>query len=1159
MSNFSFIKADFPDLFVDAQEAEQLTFVSPKAAAIFCRSTLENTINWLYENDAKLTRPWRTDLNTLMHEHEFRVMFNHTLFGELNLIRKTGNLAAHGKKVSQQDALASLKYLFRFMRHLAIYYGKTTPETQVFDETLIPLPQSDKPQTEQQINHEDVKALLAKLEEKNQQAREAEKQVLEQAKENEKLKADLEAQQKELAQRKAEREKAVDIDTAVPLEVSEAETRRRYIDLSLREAGWTELRDGYELEYEVTGMPESTNPSGIGYVDYVLWGDDGLPLAVVEAKKTMADPRKGKHQAELYADCLEEMKGQRPIIFYSNGFETYLWDDQFYPEREVQGFYSKDELQLLIDRRLSRKDLREFKVDHEIAGRAYQLEAIARVAENTVNKNSQAELRGRARQSLLVMATGSGKTRTAAAIVDMFSKCDWVKRVLFLADRNALVSQAKDAFNEYLPNLSAIDLTKEKEDNGTRLVFSTYPTILNRIDGVKNDDTRFYGIGHFDLIIIDEAHRSVYQKYRAIFDYFDSLLIGLTATPKKEVDHNTYGLFGIEDDNPTFAYELDAAVKEGFLVPPKSMSIPLKFMREGIHYNQLSESEKEEYEEKFGDPTQSDAPDEISSSAINKWLFNTNTVDKVLNHLMTNGIKVQGGDKLGKTIIFAKNHKHAVFIEDRFNKNYPEYSGKFLRVIDNEETKAQDLLEIFVDKYEEHDPQIAVSVDMMDTGVDAPRVVNLVFFKQVKSSTKFWQMIGRGTRLCPDLFGEGKDKKHFVIFDYCENFEFFDINPDGIEGKLVRSLTQQIFEAKLEVALLIRANTESDDEQRTLAGVYIDELHNSVAHLDRERFVVKAKLRAVVEYSNKKRWQNLSQSDMLDINTHLSNLVLPAKDDDELARRFDILILNYQIGLLTGAYSTDRYLNKINSIAKALLKKQNIPAVALQATMLNDLQTEVFWQAININRLEEVRLALRDLMKYLDKESKINVITTFEDELDESGIKDRDLIPDYGKLQSYKDRVESYVRKHSDHLVINKLKTNKPITESELTELERILFDGSIVGSKQDYVDTYGNKPLGEFVRSIVGLDITAAQEAFADFIQAGKLSADQMTFINTIITYLTKNGMIDKSMLFKSPFTYIHDQGLLGVFDDADATKVIKLVDRVNENALVHDMTGST
>jgi len=1002
MSNFNFIKIDFPALYADAVEAEKLTFVSPTSTAVFCRSTFENAVNWLYDHDAKLTRPWRSDLSTLMHEPSFSELFNRAFFAELNLIRKTGNAAAHGTPISEQDALACLQYLFRFLRFLAIYYGKKTPESQVFDVALIPKAQAvatERPQ--------DLQQLIAELEHKNKAFRAAEQTQSRLAKENSVLKAQLEQQRVDIAARRAEREKSVDVTVAIPLLVSEAETRRRYIDLSLKECGWNVLRQGRELEYEVTGMPLSTNPSGLGYVDYVLWGDNGLPLAVVEAKKTMVSPKKGKHQAELYADCLETMHGQRPIIFYTNGFETYLWDDLFSPERDVQGFYSKDELQLLIDRRLSRTDLREFKVNKAIAGRAYQLEAIARVAENSVTLNKKGELRGRARESLLVMATGSGKTRTASAIVDMLIKCNWAKRVLFLADRNALVRQAKNEFKEHLPHLSAIDLTKEREDNGTRLIFSTYQTIMNRIDGMLAGDQRFYGVGHFDLIIIDEAHRSIYQKYKVIFDYFDAMLVGLTATPKTEVDHNTYNLFGIEDNNPTFAYELDKAVAEHYLVPFKAKSVPLKFLREGIKYKDLSDTEKEEYELKFGDPEGGEVPDEISSAALNTWLFNTDTVDKVLNHLMTSGIKVQGGDKLGKTIIFAKNHEHALFIEQRFNKNYPEYAGKFLRVIDNYETKAQDLLEVFVDKYEEHEPQIAVSVDMMDTGVDAPRVVNLVFFKQVKSSTKFWQMIGRGTRLCPDLFGPGLDKTEFAIFDYCQNFEFFGVNPDGIESNLIKSLTQQVFEAKLEVALLLREKADSTDEQRVLAEAYLTELQQLVAGLDVNRFVVKAKMRAVVEYSDKGRWDNLSKGDRLDVNTHLSTLILPNKNDDELARRFDILILNYQLALLSGAYRTDGYINKISGTAKALLKKQNIPAIALHVTLLNELQTEPFWQGININRLDNVRLSMRDLIKYLDKDKQANVITTFEDDLDYDGISDHDLIPSYTNLQSYKDRVES--------------------------------------------------------------------------------------------------------------------------------------------------------
>lgn len=961
MSNFSFLLADFPALHADAVEAEQLTLLSPKAAAIFCRSTLENAINWLYDHDPKLTRPFKSELSALMHEHCFASQFNQTMLGELHLIRKTGNVAAHGSKVSQQDALASLKYLYRFLRYVVTYYGKQTPSPQAFDERLIPTGAAQPESAEQ------IATLHQQIAAKDQAAREAEQARQQQAEENAQLKAQLEQQQAEVAARKQAREKTIDFEQTVPLLVSEAETRRRYIDLSLKECGWDNLQEGRELEFEVTGMPTSTNRTGIGYVDYVLWGDDGLPLAVIEAKKTMADARKGKHQAELYANCLQAMTGQRPIIFYSNGFETHIWDDQFYPEREVQGFYSKEELQLLIARRTSRTDLRSFKVNTEIAGRAYQLEAMQRIAENFVTTNPQGELRGRARQSLLVMATGSGKTRTAAALVDMLTKCNWAKRVLFLADRNALVTQAKNAFNEYLPNLSAIDLTKEKEDNGTRLVFSTYPTIMNRIDHVQEGE-RFYGVGHFDLIIVDEAHRSVYQKYRAIFAYFDALLVGLTATPKTDIDHNTYGLFGIEDDNPTFAYELDSAVRDGFLVPPKAMSVPLKFIRTGVKYHELSDREKAEYEEKFGDPTTGEVPDEIDSAALNSWLFNTDTVDKVLDHLMTDGIKVQGGEKLGKTIIFAKNHTHALFIEERFNKNYPEYAGKFLRVIDNYESKAQSLLETFVDKYEEKDPQIAVSVDMMDTGVDAPRVVNLVFFKQVKSATKFWQMIGRGTRLCPDLFGVGHDKTEFVIFDYCQNFEFFGVNPDGVKTKAIKSLTQQIFEAKLELAMLVREDAESSEEERALAESYITELQQTTATLDKSRFVVRAKLRYVVEYSEKARWQNLSKSDLLDINTHLSALALPAKEDDELAKRFDLLILNYQLALMTAAYSTDRFIKQISGTAKALLKKQNIPAVAKQVHLLNELQVEQFWKTININRLENVRVALANQIPFMLQE-----------------------------------------------------------------------------------------------------------------------------------------------------------------------------------------------
>ncbi len=1142
MSNFKFLQAEWKSIYVEAQEAEDLTFISPKACAIICRSALEKTVHWLYSNDPDLHEPYDTRLSALMHEQCFKDILRPSMFLEINLIRKFGNNAAHGNAIRKVESLTALKNLFRFLSFVAVFYSKEEPVIPSFNESIIP--KGDQKKERQ----DELKILEQQLHLKTKQAVEERRKLKEQAAQIEALQQKLKEQQSAVKERKEKRERVVEVEKVVPQLIPESLTRKLYIDQSLKEAGWNNLRDGFELEHEVSGMPKTTNPSGKGYVDYALWGDDGKPLAVVEAKKTMVDARKGKHQATLYADCLEQMHGQRPIIFYTNGFETYLWDDTFYPERQVQGFYSKDELQLTIDRRKTRKDLRSFKVNEDIAGRYYQKEAIQRVAESFVKQDEKGLLRAGSRKALLVMATGSGKTRTSAAIVDMLTKSNWAKRILFLADRNALVTQAKNAFNEHLPHLSSIDLTKEKEDAGTRLVFSTYPTIMNKIDSVRSNDNRFYGVGHFDAIIIDEAHRSVYQKYGAIFDYFDSVLLGLTATPKKEIDRNTYSLFEIEDDNPTHAYELDQAVNDGFLVPPKAISVPVKFIREGIKYHELSNREKEEYEEKFGDPTTGEAPEEISSSALNSWLFNTDTVDQVLNHLMTNGIKVKGGDELGKTIIFAKNHDHAVFIEERFNKNYPEYAGKFLRVIDNYESKAQDLLERFTDANNEVDPQIAVSVDMMDTGVDAPRVVNLVFFKMVRSYSKFWQMIGRGTRLCPDLFGPNMDKEYFIIFDYCQNFEFFEENPDGISGNALISLTQRIFELKLDIVVVTREKDNATHEEKELEEHYSEQLLNLVKSLDHNRFMVKMALRHVKHFSHTASWSRLGHSDILDLKNNIAKLILPEKDDHELARRFDIIMLNLKLAKLISKDGS-KFINRVASIASQL-SKVNVPDVKNNEVILRELQTETFWKKAHVKRLEEVRVAIRELMKYLETNKKETIYTNLKDDIDLSIVEDVPIVEWSTKLQSYKDRVESYIRKNQNHLVIHKLKTNQVITQDELVLLEKMLFDGDERGTKEQFVEEYGEQPLGVFIRSIVGLDILAANEAFSEFIQSGNLRADQMTFIKNIISFLEKNGTIDKGMLFESPFTDINDQGLLGVFDDADAHKVISILDKINGNA---------
>ncbi|HEY0039231.1 MAG TPA: DEAD/DEAH box helicase family protein, partial [Flavisolibacter sp.] len=468
-SNFTFLQSEFPELFREISEAEKYTFTAPKYAALLCRSTLEKAVFWLYRNDEELQLPYDTKLVALLHHEAFRNGLKPTMLMELDVIRLNGNNAAHGKTVKALEALQSLKNSFRFLSYISKFYSKVNPEIPEFNEAFIPYGDSNEKKAKE------LQEVVNRLEASHELAQQALKDQEKLAQENEQLRKQIEAHQIEIAQRKEERLKTVSLETAVPLLTSEAETRKLLIDLMLREAGWDNLREGRDLELEVKGMPESTNPSGNGYVDYVLWGENGLPLAVVEAKSTIHDAHKGQHQASIYAGCLERSTGQRPVIFYSNGFETHIWDDTFYVPRQVQGFYTKEELQLLIERRHTRKDIREFKVNTEIVGRPYQLQAIQRVAEAMVTTHNH-QLRGRNRKALLVMATGSGKTRTAAAMVDMFTKCGWAKRILFLADRNALVTQAKNAFKEHLPNLSAIDLTKEKEDNGTRVVFSTYPT-----------------------------------------------------------------------------------------------------------------------------------------------------------------------------------------------------------------------------------------------------------------------------------------------------------------------------------------------------------------------------------------------------------------------------------------------------------------------------------------------------------------------------------------------------------------------------------------------------------------------------------------------------------------------------------------------------------
>ncbi|MFS8068767.1 MAG: DEAD/DEAH box helicase family protein, partial [Byssovorax sp.] len=742
----------------------------------------------------------------------------------------------------------------------------------------------------------------------------------------------------------------------------EGDTRDRFIDRLLEEVGWP-LDQPRDREYEVGGMP---NQKGKGYADYVLWGDDGKPLAVVEAKRTRKSPLAGQQQAKVYADCLEHRFGQRPIIFCTNGYEHWLWDDQSYPPRAVAGFFKKPALALMIERRTSRKSLAKAEIDETIVERCYQTRAVRRVVE--------AFERDGKRTALLAMATGAGKTRTVIALCDLLMKCSWAKRVLFLTDRAALVNQAVNAFKAHLPASSPVNLDTDRDAEG-RVFVSTYPTMMGLIDASKDGLKRF-GVGHFDLIVIDEAQREVHRKYGAIFDHFDSLLVGLTSTPKKDIDADTYRFFDLENGVPTDSYSLEDAVEDGYLLPFEAVSVPLELHRGGVPHNERTEAEKAEWDaiewDEEGNP-----PDHADGGAIDRWLFDIDTVDKVLAHLMARGQKVAGGDRLGKTIIFARNKAHAELIAERFDASYPRHEGSFARVIHRNTSYAQTLIDDFSDASSE--PHLAISVGTLDTGIDVPEVVNLVFFKVVRSKTRFRQMVGRGARLCKDLRGPGRDKELFFLLDYCGNLEFFGLTPPTTAGALGESLGKRLFEARL--SLIGELDHQSSPAPSELRDDLATLLHAEVEAMNLDNFLVRPKRRLVEKYARPDAWVVLPAEARDELSREVAGLSSELPTEDEEARRFDLLILKLQLAVVRREPALERWREQVKAIAALLEEKTSAPPEKPQLALIHEIQSEAWWQSVTPPSLEHARKQLRALVKLIDKAKRAPIYSSFEDEI----------------------------------------------------------------------------------------------------------------------------------------------------------------------------------
>ncbi len=1135
MSQFIFLQREWSAAFEAASKAEASVRADPRTACFHARRALELAVSWAYKHDAALRLPYQDNLSALIHEPSFKQTAGEAVFSKARVINTLGNRAVHSHRpVPEADALAAVRELFHVAYWFARTYGRTERPAPglVFDAAALPRPAKAAVQTAEQLQ-----ALEARLRQRDENlaALLADKHELDE--ELKRLRAEVAA---------AKKEAAAQPDTH---DYSEAETRDYFIDLLLKEAGWA-LDQARDRELEVAGMP---NQKDKGFVDYVLWGDDGKPLALVEAKRTRRDPRAGQQQAKLYADCLERQFGRRPVIFYSNGYEHWLWDDTRYPPRRVQGFYKRAELELLIQRRETRRVLAEATISPTIVERHYQTRAIRRIAE--------AFERDHDRKALLVMATGAGKTRTVIALCDMLMRCNWAKRVLFLADRVALVNQAVNAFKRHLPDASPVNLVTEKEAEG-RVFVSTYPTMMGLIDEAADGQRRF-GVGHFDLVIIDEAHRSVFQKYRAIFDYFDSLLVGLTATPKDEVDRNTYGLFDLEDGVPTDAYSLEEAVRDGFLVPPQAVSVPLRFQREGIKYDDLSEEDKDQWDALEWDD-EGNVPDRVDAEAVNRWLFNKDTVDKVLEHLMTRGLKVAGGDRLGKTIIFAKNQQHAEFIAERFDANYPHLKGAFARVITFKTEYAQSLIDDFSNK--DKAPHIAISVDMLDTGIDIPEAVNLVLFKLVRSKTKFWQMLGRGTRLCPDLFGPGRNKEGFYLFDYCQNLEYFSQDIPGTEGYVVASLAKRLFDMRLELiaaldgrpkealATAIKegagtwADPKTDEEvRRAVAGL----LQREVAAMKLDNFIVRPHRRLVEKYARPEAWAALAAETLAELSHEVAGLPTELDPENEEAKRFDLLALNLQLALLRADPGFERLRDRVKDIAGLLAEKDAIPMVREQMALIQAVQTDEWWQDVTVPMLESLRRRLRGLVQLIDKRQRKPVYTDFEDLI---GAESDVALPGFavGTDQAkFRAKAQAFLRQHLDHVAVAKLRMNKRLTQSDLSELERMLAESGVGRPDDIQRAADASRGLGLFVRSLVGMDRGAAKNAMAGFIAGKTLAANQVEFINLIVDHLTEHGVVTPDVLYGSPFTDLAPRGPDALFSPALLEDLMRALDAVRAMAM--------
>lgn len=1082
MSNFEFLKEKWPRLAKLGLESEGYLNTDNNASMLKMRMFGEQIIDYVlvalkievnkFDNqDDKIKLLRKSGINQAIPD----------LF---DIVRRYGNKANDEVYENKKDALECLESMYSIA---AWFYMKITKDTSI-----------------KALTFKTPKAISTKKNEYKIEDYAKEKNILKEV-----HKEDVNKVKEEVKHIiETENDKKIISEVEYTLEFNEAKTRVRLIDIMLKDSGWninnTEL---VKLEFVLNNHKE---PGKKGKVDYVLFDKKGKPIAVIEAKKTAEDPIIGRQQAVEYANTIERDYKVRPIIFYTNGYEIWMWDDKFSEPRQIWGFYTLNDLEELFFKHKHRKDLNTIKIDKSIAGRPYQIEGIKRVYEKYSNGH---------RKALLVMATGTGKTRTVIALTKGLMEANWAKRVLFLADRDELVKQAKDdenSFKTFMPEQIACRFEgKNSSDRESTLYFSTYQTMINYYSK--------FSVGFFDLIICDESHRSIYKTYRDILEYFDSNIIGLTATPIDFIERNTFDLFNCDPENPTFNFSIDEAWNHipPYLIEPRVKDTSTDFLRTGVKYSKMTEEQRQQVDEDGYDGDEI----EFTKDELEKKVTNKDTNRFILRALMEEGIKV--GDYIGKTIIFAKSKKHANLLDSLFNELYPERKGKLTAVIySGVKDKA-----ILIEKFKKEDfPRIAISVDLLDTGIDVPSIVNLVFAKPIYSKVKFWQMIGRGTRRCDNLFEEGHDKDEFAIFDCYKNFEFFDMNPKGFIPKPQKTSMQVRFELECKLLELYKEKGQSN-----IISDFVSKIKYDIDELPSGSIEIKKNRKKIDQVKKEEYWGKLSDNFIKKLKLEIAPLIqwIESKDNSD-ALTFDNSI--YRILYAFEKDDNDTMIREINSTMEKLAQlKLNLTQFDGKRELVKSLLDPSGWEELSYEKLESIRIDLRNLMKHKGKEQGIFIVFDIKD----TGGVIKDISAGsvlYGSnMEPYEKRVKKAIEeKLSNQLVIHKIRKGENLTQTEIDGIysmfgEDFLYSVDELSSKTsiDKEDIVG------IIRKFVGVDEAELNKIFEEFIQNhhNKMNATQIKTLEIIKNDIAKNKGISFAVLFGPPYTSFNPNGVDGIF----------------------------